>query len=88
MIFWGDVPIIKSNTFHIAIRIEVLLAPLQPVNVNGSGSRSLAITKQDFGNSGELGPQATRVYHMETSDNCVQLTGPPPVLTEVVASDR
>ena len=45
----------------------------------------LAISEQDFDYSGEPGPQAKGVNHLETpSDNCTQLTGLPPVLCGVV----
>ena len=55
------------------------------VSVNINVNNLLAISKLDFDNSGEPGPQAKGVNHLEThSDNCTQLTGPPPVLSEVV----
>ena len=55
------------------------------VNVNVNVNNLLAISRLDFDNSGEPGPQAKGVNHLETpSDNCTQLTGAPPVLSEVV----
>ena len=39
----------------------------------------------DVNNSGQPEPQAKGVNHLKSpSDNCTQLTGPPPVLSEVV----
>ena len=55
------------------------------VNVGTSIFLAIAISEKDSSGDLEPGPHAKEVKHLETpSDNCTKLTGPPPMLSEVV----